>query len=141
MSAASKPAVNRELTADTATVAWSGTRSEFDYDIFISYRSLDGSAAATWLSSKLRSYRPPRGYERELEPLQIYRDIERERVTPALWEQRIKPALSRSRFLLVVFTPSVLDKLPDGQPNWVIREMTEFLQLPQGSNIMLARAK
>lgn len=124
----------------TASPTWFGQREQFDYDVFISYRSIDGRRAAEWLSQGLRSYRVPGGFQRPVARLRVYRDVELELVTPAIWEQRIRPALTRSRFLLLVLTPSVLDLLESEQPNWVMREVREFLQLPQSENVLLARA-
>ena len=117
---------------------WSGRREDFEYDVFISYRRGDGLRIADWLSRRLRHYRPPRGFHR-LAPLRIYRDLERERVTPAIWSERIRPALLRSRFLIVILTESVNQTATDGSPNWVIREISEFLGAPQGTNVMLVR--
>src|ERR1700678_1667058 len=59
-----------------------GRREDFPYDIFISYRWRDGREIANWLSRRLRAYRAPRGFLRVINPLRIYLDIERERVTP-----------------------------------------------------------
>ena len=95
---------------------------------------------AEWLSRRLRAYRPPRGFARTLAPLRVYRDVERERVTPAIWEERIQPTLLRSRFLIVVVTDSVAAPSPGGTINWVIREVAGFLETPQGSNVMIVRA-
>ena len=112
---------------------------DFEYNIFISYRRGDGLQIAEWLSRRLRAYRPPRGFPRTLTPLRVYRDVERERVTPAIWEERIRPALVGSRFMIVVLTDSVAAP-PPGAVNWVIREVSGFLETPQGSNVMIVRA-
>jgi TIR domain len=120
--------------------AWFGKRDDFDYDIFISYRWKDGRHAARWLSRVLRTYSPPRGFSGSIEPIRIYRDVELERATPDIWEERVKPALRRSRFLLVVWTPGVLQPDDRGKPNWVIREIREFLTLPQRDNVLIVRA-
>lgn len=44
--------------------------------------------------------------------------------------------LSGSRFLLVVITKSVFLDLPDGSPNWVVREIEYLTQLPQAGNVL-----
>ncbi len=121
------------------TRTWFGSRQDFEYDIFISYRRGDGLQIAEWLSRRLRAYRPPRGFPRTLAPLRVYRDVERERVTPAIWEERIRPALVNSRFLIVVLTDSVAAP-PGGAVSWVIREVSGFLETPQKSNVMIVRA-
>jgi hypothetical protein len=134
------------LTAATASSdtpdagTWFGKREDFEYDIFISYRWKDGRHAAKLLSRKLRAYRPPRGFPRSIKPIRVYRDVELERVTPNIWEERVKPALRRSRFLLVVWTPGVLETGDPGKPNWVMREIREFLTLSQGDNVLIVRA-
>ena len=119
---------------------WSGRREDFDYDVFISYRRRDGIRMAEWLSRRLRRCRAPKDFGRTVDPLRIYRDLERERATPAIWEERIRPALSRSRYLLLILTPSVLISEPDGTPNWVVREVSAFLQSPQGANLIIVNA-
>ncbi len=117
-----------------------GERADFDYDVFISYRSVDGRNVAEWLSKGLRNYRGPSSFAQTIPRIRIYRDTELERVTPAIWQERIRPALVRSRFFLLVLTPSVLEPLESGEPNWVMREVREFLQLPQCANFLLTRA-
>jgi WD40 repeat protein len=121
--------------------AWFGRREDFDYDVFISYRSVDGRRVAEWLSKGLRNYRAPKAFSKTIPAIRVYRDTELERVTPAIWQERIRPALVRSRFLLLVLTPSVLEPLESGQPNWVMREVREFLELPQSGNFLLTRAR
>src|SRR5262249_36340460 len=60
---------------------------------------------------------------------------------PRLWDERIYPILRRSRFLLIVLTPSLAEAGPDDQPNWALREVAAFRDLPQGSNILLAAGR
>jgi WD40 repeat protein len=136
--------IRRVLTMDPQqaplTRTWFGSRQDFEYDIFISYRRGDGLQIAEWLSRRLRAYRPPRGFPRPLSPLRVYRDVERERVTPAIWEERIRPALVSSRFMIVVLTDSVAAAPLGGTVNWVVREVSGFLETPQRSNVMIVRA-
>src|SRR5262249_39058259 len=71
---------------------------------------------------------------------QVYLDTTFERASEDFWTQNIEPALRRSRFLIVVITPSVFSQRPDGERNWVEREIELFLSLPQARNIMVVRA-
>jgi WD40 repeat protein len=110
-------------------------RTQYDYDAFISYRTKDGRRITTWLSRQLRRYRPPRGFPRPLHSLRIYRDSERHRVTSRIWDSRIQPALSRSRFLIIILTPAVLEDAGGGT-NWVLREFREFVRLRGEQNVL-----
>ena len=42
--------------------------------------------------------------------------------------------------MIVVLTDSVAAPPPGGAVNWVIREVSGFLETPQGSNVMIVRA-
>lgn len=128
-----------DTASPTDTAVQSDGREQYTYDAFISYRTRDGRRVATWLSRQLRRYRPPRGFPRSVPSLRIYRDSERQRVISRLWDERIQPALGRSRFLIVILTPAVLDDV-EGENNWVIREFTEFVRLRRGHNVLFVWA-
>jgi hypothetical protein len=68
-----------------------GQREDFDYDVFISYRSVDGRNMAEWLSKGLRTYRAPSSFPQTIPRIRIYRDTELERVTPAIWQEQLRP--------------------------------------------------
>jgi hypothetical protein len=107
--------------------------STFDYDVFISYRRLEGSGVARWLRDHLESYRLPSALRAGRAPIKAYLDTAFERATEDFWVQNIDPALHRSRFLLVIVTPSVFDPRADGPPSWVEREITTLASLPRAA--------
>jgi WD40 repeat protein len=112
----------------------------YDYDAFISYRRADGADLAQWLRRKLQDYRLPASLGQDRKPLQVYLDTTFERATEDFWTQNIEPAVRRSRFLIVILTPSVVQLGADGSQNWVERELELFMSLPQCRNIMVVRA-
>lgn len=112
----------------------------FDFDAFISYRRLDGTAAARWLRSHLEGYRLPPALEAGRKPIKAYLDTAFERATEDFWIANIEPALRRSRFLVVVVSPSVFEPRADGEPSWVEREIRLFLERPNRRNVAVVTA-
>jgi hypothetical protein len=113
----------------------------FDYDAFISYRRGDGMWHARTLRQRLQDIRVPTGVAtaRSDGKLRIYLDQIYERATDDFFENTIKPALAASRHLVVVKTPSAMTALPDGSPNWLVREIDYFCSLPTaGRSISVA---
>lgn len=111
------------------------------FDAFISYRRSDGSVAAHWLRRNLERLRlPPELQRPDRKPLRCYIDVMYRRSTDDFFQKNIVPNLRASRYLVLVATPGVLQRLGDGQPNWVEREIAEFHATPQGANILIARA-
>jgi len=110
------------------------------FDAFISYRRLDGSGLAIQLRNRLRNYRLPTSLAGNSKPrkLAIFLDTIYERATDDFFETEIKPALTASRHLIVVRTPSTLEPRADGSPNWVEQEIAYFRTLSQGKNISIA---
>jgi WD40 repeat protein len=108
---------------------------EWLYDAFVSYRRSDGRIFTKWLRGVLESYRLPKSLKAPHKQLRIYVDTAFERPVD-FWKDNIEPSLSRSRFLLVVVTESVFLARPDGSPNWVVREIEYFTDLPQGADVV-----
>jgi WD40 repeat protein len=99
-----------------------------EFDAFISYRRKDAHAVAAWLYRALREYRLPpelRGGRRE--PLRVYMDVLFESATEDFWSDTVRPHLLASRRLIVVSSPSSLEMLPDGRPNWLMREIETYV--------------
>lgn len=111
-------------------------------DAFISYRRLNGAIAARRLRRRLLDYRFPRPLREKLtfRPLTIYLDSLYERATNDFFKATIVPALRDSKHLIVVQTPAALRPRPDGQKNWVVREIETFRALPQRDEISVALA-
>ncbi|MDF0674846.1 MAG: TIR domain-containing protein [Nitrospira sp.] len=116
-------------------------QDEYLYDAFISYRRSDGTSVATWLRRRLQDYRLPPSLSATHKKLHVYLDTAFERANEDFWTNNIEPALKSSRTLIVIATPDTLRRQATGQPNWVEREIDTFLNLPQKTNIVVARAK
>jgi hypothetical protein len=113
--------------------------SELIYDAFISYRRSDGGRTARWLRRELQGFRPPRTLRNRLpQRLRIYLDAAYERGATDFFENTIRPALLASRFLIVVATPDAVLR-PNGEDDWIAREIGEFSHGPNGQNLLLAR--
>jgi WD40 repeat protein len=113
---------------------------EFEYDGFISYRRAESKDLAQWLRQRLQRYRLPASLGRSAKPLRLYLDTAFERATEDFWANNIAPALRKSRFLIVLITPSAYEQVPAGRQNWMQREAELFLSLTHGRNIIVARA-
>jgi len=111
--------------------------NKFRFDVFVSYRRVDGWMTAGWLRRTLGGYRLPKDVRgrRDLEP-QVFLDRIYGRATSDYYEKVIFPALQASRFMAVVITPAAVRPLPGGEKNWVQREIDDFLRQPQGANIV-----
>jgi tetratricopeptide (TPR) repeat protein len=111
-----------------------------DYDAFITYRRSDGNTVARWLRRELEGFRVPKPLRDTFgRRLRIYLDTAYERGTSDFYEQNIKPALTSSRFLLVVATPDAMRR-PNGADDWIEREVMDFAAGPNGSNVIAIRA-
>lgn len=128
------------MTGRNAETGDVGSSAGFDFDAFISYRRIDGTAAARWLRARLERYRLPAGLDAGRAPIKAYLDTAFERATEDFWNRNIEPALRRSRCLVVVVTPSVFEPRSDGEPSWVEREIRLFLSLPHGRNVVVVTA-
>lgn len=117
----------------------------FLHDAFISYRRQDAARIARALRDSLQQFELPDSIREYL----IARDghANRPRIawdrsvaigTNDFYEKTIRPQLVGSRTLIVIATPSVLQPLSDGSPNWVAREVSDFLSTPQAERVLVA---
>jgi WD40 repeat protein len=111
------------------------------YDAFISYRRADGGFWAWRLRRRLKGFRLPTLIAQTTRPLQIYLDKIYARADDDFFERTIKPALQKSRHLIVVQTQAASLPRSDGSKNWVVREIEYFRSLEQGDNISIALAQ
>jgi WD40 repeat protein len=118
--------------------ARNGAAGMYQYDAFITYRRIDGSAAAARLRHRLIDYRLPAGFTQR--PLRIYLDRVYEHATEDFFRNTIQPALASSNALIVVQTPSAAASRDDGSESWVTREVRFFRDLPQRDRIWVALA-
>ena len=103
-----------------------------EYLAFISYRRTD-SEWAEWLQKKIEFYKLPSFIKDEmpnapqyLRP--IFRDVTD--LEPGVLPEKIKSALKKSRFLIVVCSPE------SAQSMWVEKEIREFMHLGKSSQII-----
>src|SRR5262245_42681117 len=78
----------------------------YNYDVFVSYRRVDGSRTAHWLREFLLKASLPKSLATRQRPLRVYIDRTYELATDNFWERNIQPALEQSRHLLLIVTPA-----------------------------------
>lgn len=104
---------------------------KFEYYAFISYNRED-EKWASWLQHKLEHYKLPSnlngraGLPKEIRP--VFKDTTE--LNPGNLPQQIQEALDRSKFLVVVCSPS------SARSEWVNKEVDEFLSLGRDANII-----
>ncbi len=100
------------------------------YLAFISYRRRDGAPVANWLRHRIGTFQPPRELQEKVNAAdakvggrfnRVFLDMSYQRSHANFWEDHIGPSVQRSEKLLLLLTPSVFEKLPGGEPNWVER--------------------
>jgi tetratricopeptide (TPR) repeat protein len=112
---------------------------EPNYDVFVSYRRSDGNAVARWVRRQIESFRVPKSLRQKFgRKLRVYLDAAYERGASDFYEENIKPALLSSRFLFVVATPDAIRR-PGGTEDWIDREVRDFADGPNGSNVIAIR--
>jgi len=112
-------------------------RSDYEWDVFVSFRHKDARQAARELRLQLQNWRLPQGVSAPRSGrLKVYLDTFQGRVTQDYWTENIAPALRSSRYLLVVVSESIFDPADDGTENWVQKEIREFIETPQRANII-----
>jgi hypothetical protein len=106
------------------------------YLAFISYRRGDGGQIAHWLRERIGTFKPPRELVAKVSAYdervggrfnRVFFDMSYQRSHTDFWNDHIAPSVERSDNLLLLLTPSVFEKLPGGEPNWVEREIDTFL--------------
>ncbi len=108
------------------------------YQGFISYRRRDASFVARWLRQRLLRFRPPRDLLDQYPPdrrviaerrVAYFLDTSYQSANEDFWRANIMPALEESDYLIVLSSPSALERRSDGSENWVAREIDSFLQV------------
>jgi len=110
------------------------------FDVFLSYRRADAAVPATLLRRMLQAYRLPK----ELDPdrkrsLRVFVDKVFRRSTSDFFDDFIRPSLEASDWLVVVATKQALQPHADGTPNWVEREIEDFLDRLGRRKVIVAR--
>lgn len=114
---------------------------EQQFDAFISYRRSDGERIARRLRRRLQSYDISRrlkapGRRRRLT---VFLDTIYERGTVDFYDKNILPALTASRFLVVVATPDAVRRA-EGTDDWIGREISDFRHHCDPEHILVVRA-
>lgn len=104
---------------------------------FISYRRGDALPLARWLRDRITGFKPPDELKEKVAAVdagvggrqnRVFLDLSYQKPNVDFWDEHIAASLCRSRTLLLLQTPSVFEKLPDGEPNWCEREIETFLK-------------
>src|SRR5688572_4078359 len=112
------------------------------WDAFISYRRLDGTGAAHWLRRRIERHRLPAELAQG-RPVQLraYLDTVFRRSTSDFFAKVIVPAIRSAKAFILVVTPGAHAQHRDGSPNWVERELEEFLrEHPDGEGLIVVLA-
>lgn len=127
-----------------------GPANQYQFRAFISYRRQDASALARWLRNRLINYKPPKLLLESLtaeqrtilsERNRYYLDTAHGRANEDFWNSNIEPALQRSKYLVVISSPTAFEARTDGSANWVAREIERFHEIHDDrGRIMLALA-
>src|SRR5579883_3354757 len=113
-------------------------RGRLKYRAFISYRRQDATVVARWLRRRLLSFRLPREMLDELSPerridaerrVAYFLDTSYQSANEDFWTANIEPALKDTEYLIVLSSPSALQRRTDGSDNWVAREIDTFLKV------------
>ena len=80
-------------------------------------------------NARLMDAVPAEVAERLQQKRRVFVDTRFEVGNEDFWQAHIEPALARSAQLIVLSSPDALQKLPDGTPNWVDREIDTFYDL------------
>lgn len=97
--------------------------SDRRYDVFLSYRRSDGSDFARRLRRKLQNAH--RILPTTAAPLRVYLDRIQARADLDFYSETVLPALSASKWLVVVATPDAAVRL-DADKDWIAREINDF---------------
>ena len=104
---------------------------------FISYRRGDALPLARWLRDRITGFKAPVELKDKIaahdasvggSQNRVFLDLSYQKPNVDFWDEHIAASLCRSRTLLLLQTPSVFEKLPDGEPNWCEREIETFLK-------------
>lgn len=132
-------AVARSIDALTRSRLWrrrERTGADQHYLAFISYRRRDAGAIARWLRQRLGTFEPPEELAERVKAAdqsvggrhnRVFLDTSYQRPQTNFWRDHIAPSVQRSDHLILVVTPSIFERLPNGEPNWVEREVETFL--------------
>eukprot|EP01037_Dinobryon_pediforme_P014605 gene14605-14729_t len=104
---------------------------------FISYRRRDGLAMARWLRDRITNFNAPLELREKIAKIdtevggkqnRVFFDMSYQKPNVDFWDEHIAASLCRSRTLILLQTPSVFERLDDGEANWCEREIETFLK-------------
>jgi WD40 repeat protein len=104
---------------------------------FLSYRRGDGLPLARWLRDRIIRFSPPQDLRGKIGQFdetvggsqnRVFLDMSYQKPNVDFWDEHIAASLCRSKTLILLQTPSVFERLPDGSPNWCEREIETFLK-------------
>ncbi len=104
---------------------------------FLSYRRQDGLALARWLRDTITNFKVPQELKEKIAARdasvggrqnRVFLDMSYQKPNVDFWDEHIAASLCRSRTLILLQTPSVFQKLDNGESNWCEREIETFLK-------------
>ena len=104
---------------------------------FLSYRRQDGLALARWLRGKITNFKVPKELIDAISARdasvggkqnRVFFDMSYQKPNVDFWDEHIAASLCRSQTLIFLQTPSVFQKLDNGDNNWCEREIETFLK-------------
>ena len=129
-------ATTRRLHAGLSPALLSHAATGQNFLGFISYRRRDGLVLAKWLRDRITGFQPPAELKAKIDAIdasvggkqnRVFFDMSYQRPNVDFWDEHIAASLCRSRTLILLQTPSVFEKLDDGEPNWCEREIETYL--------------
>ena len=127
----------RRLTAGLSPSLLSHAASGQNFLGFISYRRGDGLELAKWLRDRITSFQAPPELRDKIAAIdalvggkqnRVFFDMSYQRPNVDFWDEHIAASLCRSRTLILLQTPSVFDRLDNGEANWCEREIETYLK-------------
>lgn len=98
--------------------------SDFEFDVFLSYRRSDGSGFAKRFRRLLQNAH--RRLPVQAKPMDVYLDRIQARADLDFYRETVRPAVLSSRWLVLVATPNAKER-PEGQNDWIARELEDFI--------------
>ena len=104
---------------------------------FISYRRRDALPLARWLRDRITGFVAPPELKARIDARdatvggarnRVFLDLSYQKPNVDFWDEHIGASLCRSGTMILLQTPSIFERLDDGEPDWCEREIETFLR-------------